>query len=380
MKKISILGSTGSIGKNTLAVSEHLEIEVVGLSAHSNIDLLEQQALKWRPKCIAVFDQQKACELQKRLPEMTVLAGMEGLIAVATIAEADFVVSSIVGARGILPTLKAIEAGKTIGLANKEVLIAAGELMMKAAKKQAVDILPIDSEHSAIFQCLQGECLTGVRRLVLTASGGPFRTHSSEELERITPSSALNHPTWKMGKKVTIDSSTLMNKGLEVIEAKFLFDIPVEKIDVVVHPQSIIHSLVEFIDGSLLSQMGEHDMKIPIQYALTYPKRKKGIVPCFDFEKYSKLEFFSPDLEKFPCLGLAYEAAKEGGTLPCFMNAANEVLVDQFLEGKISWIEIGKKLETLMGSHRALPQESFETLLEVDKEARAMATLHESLR
>ncbi|QVL57411.1 MAG: 1-deoxy-D-xylulose-5-phosphate reductoisomerase [Simkaniaceae bacterium] len=375
MKKISILGSTGSIGKNTLEVAEHLGFEVSALSAHSNIDLLEQQALKWRPKCVAVFDKSKALELQKRLPETVVLAGMEGLIEVATVPEVDLVVSSIVGARGILPTLKAIEAGKTIGLANKEALIAAGELIMSAARKQSVDILPIDSEHSAIFQCLQGESLSGVRRIILTASGGPFRTHSKEEFETITPSSALKHPTWKMGKKVTIDSSTLMNKGLEVIEAKFLFDTAIEKIDVVIHPQSVIHSFVEFIDGSLLSQMGEHDMKIPIQYALTYPERKKGIVPCFDFEKYSKLEFFSPDLEKFPCLRLAYEAAKGGGTLPCFMNAANEVLVDQFLEGKISWIEIGKKLESLMGAHQAFPQESLETLLEVDQEARKMATI-----
>lgn len=375
MKKISILGSTGSIGRSTLEVAEHLGYEVSALSAHSNIDLLEQQFRTWHPKYVAVFDKDKALELQKRLPEAVVLGGMEGLIEVATVPEVDFVVSSIVGAKGILPTLKAIEAGKTIGLANKEVLIAAGELIMSAAKKQAIEILPIDSEHSAIFQCLQGERPEGVRRLVLTASGGPFRTHSQEELDAITPASALKHPTWKMGKKVTIDSSTLMNKGLEVIEAKVLFDIPIEKIDVVIHPQSIIHSLVEFIDGSLLSQMGEHDMKIPIQYALTYPERKKGIVPCFDFEKYSKLEFFSPDWGKFPCLRLAYEAAKSGGTLPCFMNAANEVLVDQFLEGKISWIEIGKKLESLMGAHRAFPQESLETLLEVDQEARKMATI-----
>ena len=376
MKKIAILGSTGSIGKNTLEVAKHLGYEVSALSAHSNIDLLEEQALKWQPKCLAVFDKEKALELQRRLPEMVILAGIEGLIEVATIPEVDLVVSSIVGARGILPTLKAIEAGKTIGLANKEVLIAAGELIMSAAKKQAVDILPVDSEHSAIFQCLQGECFSSMRRLILTASGGPFRTYSMEELEAITPDTALQHPTWKMGKKVTIDSSTLMNKGLEVIEAKFLFDVSLEKIDVVIHPQSIIHSLVEFIDGSLLSQMGEHDMKIPIQYALTYPERKKGIVPCFDFEKYSKLEFFSPDLEKFPCLGLAYEAAEQGGTLPCFMNAANEVLVDQFLEGKISWIEIGKRLESLMGAHQAFPQESFETLLEVDQEARKMAVIY----
>ncbi|MEM8727883.1 MAG: 1-deoxy-D-xylulose-5-phosphate reductoisomerase [Chlamydiota bacterium] len=380
MKKIAILGSTGSIGRNVLAVSEHLGIEVVALAAHSNIDLLEKQARERRPKCIAIFDKRQAVALQKRLPEISVLAGMEGLTAVATIAEADAVISSIVGAKGILPTLKAIEAGKTIGLANKEVLIAAGELMMSSAKKQGVDILPIDSEHSAIFQCLQGECPAGVRRLILTASGGPFKDYSLERLKSITPSAALNHPTWKMGKKVTIDSSTLMNKGLEVIEAKFLFNMPVEKIDVIVHPQSIIHSLVEFIDGSLLSQLGERDMKIPIQYALTYPKREKGIVPCFDFEKYSKLEFSSPNSEKFPCLALAYEAAKRGGTLPCFMNAANEVLVDRFLKGEIGWIEIGKRLETLMGTHRVLPQESFETLLEVDQEARRMATLQESSR
>ena len=374
MKKISILGSTGSIGKNTLEVAKHLGYEVVALSAHSTIDLLEKQVLEWRPKCVAVFDKKKAFELKKRIPEVVVVSGIEGLIEVATLPQVDFVVSAIVGAAGILPTLKAIEAGKTIGLANKEVLIAAGELIMSAAKKQGVNILPIDSEHSAIFQCLQGECSSGINRIILTASGGPFRGRTAEQLEGITPSSALKHPTWKMGKKITIDSSTLMNKGLEVIEAKFLFDVPLEKIDVVVHPQSIVHSFVEFIDGSLLSQLGEHDMKIPIQYALTYPKRKKGIVPCFDFNKYSKLEFFSPEWGKFPCLGLAYEAAKTGGTLPCFMNAANEVLVERFLEGKISWTQIGKKLETLMGAHRSEPQESLDTLFEVDREARKMAT------
>ncbi len=357
-------------------MAEHLGYEVTALSAHSNIDLLQKQAEKWRPSLIAVYDKEKALELQKRLSGISVVSGMEGLIEAATLPQIDFVVSAIVGAKGILPTLKGIEAGKTIGLANKEVLIAAGELIMNGAKKRGVNIFPIDSEHSAIFQCLQGESLSGVNRIILTASGGPFRTFTEKELGSITPSAALKHPTWKMGKKVTIDSSTLMNKGLEVIEAKFLFDIPLEKIDVVIHPQSIIHSFVEFIDGSLLSQLGEHDMKIPIQYALTYPKRKKGIVSCFDFEKYSKLEFFSPEWEKFPCLGLAYEAAKSGGTLPCFMNAANEALVEQFLEGKISWKEIGKKLETLMGAHKNEPQKSLEILFEVDREARKMATTH----
>jgi 1-deoxy-D-xylulose-5-phosphate reductoisomerase len=374
MKRIAILGSTGSIGCSTLDVAKHLGYQVYGIAAHSNIDLLEEQALALNPNCIAVFDETKARELRSRLPEFKIVSGMEGLIEVATLPEVDFLVSAIVGAMGILPTLKGIEAGKTIGLANKEVLIAAGELIMGAAKKQNVEIIPIDSEHSAIFQCLQGECPSGIRKLILTASGGPFLTASEKELEEITPTSALKHPTWSMGKKITIDSSTLMNKGLEVIEAKFLFNVPLEKIDVIIHPQSIVHSLVEFVDGSLLSQMGEHDMKIPIQYAMTYPKREKGIVPCFDFMKYSKLEFFTPEWEKFPCLGLAFEAAKEGGTLPCFMNAANEVLVHRFLEGKIDWIEIGKKLETLMGAHNTQPQENLNVLFEVDEMARSLAT------
>jgi 1-deoxy-D-xylulose-5-phosphate reductoisomerase len=371
LKNIALLGSTGSIGTNTLVVAKHLGLSVVALSAHSNIDRLEEQARAFSPKCIGVFDEEKALELKKRLPGMHVVGGMEGLIEVATHADAEFVVSSIVGAQGILPTLKAIEAGKTIGLANKEVLIAAGELIMESARKQNVQIIPIDSEHSAIFQCLQGECPSGILKIILTASGGPFR--EKENLENVTPNCALKHPNWTMGKKVTIDSSTLMNKGLEVIEAKFLFDVPLEKIEVVIHPQSLIHSFVEFVDGSLLAQMGEHDMKIPIQYALTYPKRRKGIVPCFDFLKYSKLEFCMPDWEKFPCLGLAFEAGRIGGTLPCFMNAANEILVERFLTHQIRWIDIGKKLEKLMTKHQSGPQENLEVLFEVDHSAREMA-------
>ncbi|MCB1107088.1 MAG: 1-deoxy-D-xylulose-5-phosphate reductoisomerase [Chlamydiia bacterium] len=375
MKRITILGSTGSIGKNTLEVARHLGYQVVGLAAHSNIDLLEKQAREFLPECVAVFNEEKGKELQKRLPEFRVVCGLEGLEEVATLPSADFLVSAIVGTQGLIPTLKGIKEGKSVGLANKEVLVAAGELIMEAAKKQNVSVLPIDSEHSAIFQCLQGECPSGIHKIILTASGGPFRDIDPEKLLSITPKEALNHPTWSMGKKITIDSSTLMNKGLEVIEAKILFDVPLEKIDVVIHPQSLVHSFVEFVDGSLLSQMGVHDMKIPIQYALTYPTRKKGIAPCFDFQKYSKLEFFTPDWEKFPCLGLAFEAAKEGGTLPCFMNGANEVLVHRFLDGSIRWIDIGKKLETLMGAHRTRSQESLDALLDVDAEARSLATI-----
>lgn len=373
MKKIAVLGSTGSIGRNTLAVIEHLGFEVGALAAHSNITLLEEQAKIFQPECIAVFDPEKAAILQKRLSSFHIVSGMEGLIEAATLPSLDMAIVAVVGATGILPTLKAIEAGKTIGLANKETLVAAGELIMTTAKKHNVLILPIDSEHSAIFQCLQGERQHAVRRLILTASGGPFRALTEEELMHVTPQCALKHPTWVMGRKVTIDCSTLMNKGLEVIEAKFLFNIPLEQIDVVVHPQSIIHSFVEFVDGSLLAQLGEQDMKIPIQYALTYPERKKGITPCFDFEKYSKLEFFTPQRNKFPCLDLAYEAGRIGGTLPCFMNAANEVLVDRFLEGEIGWIEIGKKLETLMHAHHSQPQVDLELLFQVDQEARQRA-------
>ena len=364
MKRIAILGSTGSIGRDALEVAKHLGCEIVALAAHSDIDLLEEQAL---------YDEAKARELQRRLPGVRVVSGQTGLIEVATHEEADFLISAIVGMAGLVPTLKGIEAGKTVGLANKEALVAAGELMMEAAKKSGTQILPIDSEHSAIFQCLQGERLSDIKRIILTASGGPFLNFSEEQLKKVSVRDALNHPTWKMGKKISVDSSTLMNKGLEVIEASLLFSLPIDAIEVVIHPQSLVHSFVECIDGSLLAQMGVHDMKGPIQYALTYPNREKGIVSCIDFTKYSKLEFFPPEWKKFPCLGLAYEAAKTGGTLPCFMNGANEVLVERFLAGELHWNEIGKKLERLLSAHRSVTQESLEMLLEVDKEARTLA-------
>lgn len=374
MKKISILGSTGSIGRNTLEVAKHLigYISVEALAAKSNIDLLEAQAKTFNPKLLAVYDKEKALELQKRLPHIPVLGGMDGLISVSTFNSADFIVSAIVGAQGILPTLRAIESGKTIGLANKEVLVAAGELITEAAKKHKTPIIPIDSEHSAIFQCLSGEKKERVRNLILTASGGPFFNSSIEEMEGVTPESALKHPSWKMGPKVTIDSATLMNKGLEIIEAHYLFNIPLSQIQVIVHPQSLVHSFVEFIDGSLMAQIGEPDMKGPIQYAMTYPDRKKGMGPPFNFLKQNIFEFFQPNKEKFPCLQLALEAAKIGGTLPCFMNAANEVLVSRFLKGQIGFLEIGKRLERLMEKHTVLSANNLETLFAVDKAAREL--------
>lgn len=369
------MGSTGSIGESTLKVAAHLpkQVSVVALAAHSNIDRLEQQARQFQPKLLAVYEPDQAQILQKRLPDIPVLAGMEGLKAVATHDSVNFVVSAIVGAQGIRPTLSAIEAGKSVGLANKEALIAAGDLIMKRVREKGVSLIPIDSEHSAIFQCLNGEDVASVRRLVLTASGGPFRQYSDAQIEQITPTCALKHPNWNMGKKVTIDCSTLMNKGLEVIEAHHLFGVSLQQIDVIVHPQSLVHSFVEFVDGSLLAQMAEHDMVIPIQYALTSPKREKGMTPCFDFLKYSKLEFYPPDHNRFPCLELAFEAAKQGGSLPCYMNGVNEVLVERFLKGAITWKEIGKKLERLMERHQVCPIDHLETVFAVDQEARKEA-------
>lgn len=375
MKKIAILGSTGSIGTSALQIARHLknDIQVMALAAKSNIDLLEQQANEFHPEIIAVFDKDKAQLLQKRLPKIEVVGGMEGLEAVSSYAKADFVISALAGTIGLIPTLTAIKARKNVGLANKEALVSGGALVMSLAKANNVSIIPIDSEHSAIFQCLNGEETKSIQRLILTSSGGPFREHSKEQLKNISVDQALNHPTWTMGPKVTIDSSTLMNKGLEVIEAHWLFNIPVDKIDVVIHPQSIIHSFVEFIDGSMLSQMSEPTMIIPIQYALTYPKRYPGMIRPFDFSKNSTLQFFKPDTEKFICLRLAYDAVKEGGTLPCYMNAANEVLVNRFLSKQLNWNEIGQKLELLMNRHNSKAVNSVDDILHIDILARQEA-------
>lgn len=375
MKKIAILGSTGSIGESTLRVIRHLkkEFTVTALAAKSNIDLLESQAKEFQPQLIAVFDEDKALELKKRLPNIKVVAGMDGLKEVAAQSSADFVVSAMSGTLGLVPTVAAIQAGKNIGLANKEALVSGGALVMRLAKEKGIQLLPIDSEHSAIFQCLNGEKQAEVNRIIITASGGPFRNFTTEQLASVTVDQALCHPTWKMGPKVTIDSSTLMNKGLEVIEAHWLFNMPIEKIEVIVHPQSIIHSMVEYTDGSIIAQMGEPSMIVPIQYALTYPHRRPGLLPKFDFIKNNTLQFYPPDLLKFPCLRLAFEAIKKGGSLSCYMNAANEILVHQCLARKISWQDIPRKLEALMSNHSITPINSLQDALAIDALARQEA-------
>ncbi|MCH9630266.1 MAG: 1-deoxy-D-xylulose 5-phosphate reductoisomerase [Chlamydiia bacterium] len=376
-KRLIILGSTGSIGESTLRVvrCHSSSFKVVALAAQSNIEKLSLQIKEFSPKIVAVYNKDKAKELQKLFPDVKIVGGLDGVSEVASYKEADLCVSAISGTMGILPTFAAITAGHDIALANKEVLVSAGSLITSHAKKKGVKLLPIDSEQSAIFQCLEGSKTADVLKLILTASGGPFFNTSYEQMKKISIKEALNHPTWNMGAKNTIDSSTLMNKGLEVIEAYHLFDIPLSQIEVVVHPQSLIHSFVEFVDGSLLAQVAENQMVIPIQYAMTYPERKKGLVKPFDFRKFNKFEFFPPDDKKFTCLSLAYHAAKTGGSMPCFMNAANEILVERFLKGQISWLEIGKKLEKLLISHTIEDGLKLETLTLVDKQAREEAKL-----
>lgn len=379
MKKLAILGSTGSIGKSTLQIVSHLpeDFKVVALSAHSNLDLLEEQILEYKPEIVCITDEKKALEFKKRAlihnRGVKLVAGKEGLDEVASYQTADMVVMAIVGLAALGPTLAAIKCGKQIALASKEVLVSAGSLVMNLAKKNNVSIIPIDSEHSAIFQCLEGRDPQTIRRVVLTASGGPFRQFSEEQLSKVTLEQALNHPTWKMGPKVTVDSSTLMNKGLEVIEAHYLFDIPAEKLEVVIHPQSVVHSLVEFIDGSMLCQMSEPNMIFPIQYALTYPGRKQGLFAPFDFIKNSRLEFYPPDDKKFPSLAFASKSLKLGKSLPCYLNAANEVLVERFLNREFSWMEIGKKMAKLLEAHQPIPATSLESVLEIDALARSQA-------
>ncbi len=374
-KQIAVLGSTGSIGRNTLNVVRSFpqEMEIKALAVKSNIALLEEQIREFHPEIVAVYEEEKARALKKIFPNLKIVSGMEGLYEVASHSSVNYVVSAMTGSIGILPTAQAIKAGKTIGLANKEVLVSAGSYIMQLAKDHKVDIIPIDSEHSAIFQCLQGNSLKSVKRLILTASGGPFLHTPYEELSSITLDKALAHPTWQMGSKVTIDSSTLMNKGFEVIEAHFLFDIPLDKIDVVIHPQSLIHSFVEYIDGSCLAQMSEPTMMIPIQYALTYPERRESLVAPFDFTKTFSLHFLPPDVKKFRCLALAFEALAKGGSAPCYLNAANEELVGRFCQKEIGWHEIGEKLERLLHKHTVQHLSDLELLLEIDDEARKEA-------
>jgi len=371
-KNIAILGSTGSIGKQTLDVARNLNIEVSGLTANTNIELLEEQAREFRPKMIAVGNEKLARKLESRLRGLgiQVLSGVEGISKIASIDSVDTVVSAIVGIAGLIPTLKAIEHGKNIALANKETLVTAGELVIAKAREKGVKILPIDSEHSAIFQCIEGNRPSQVNNIILTASGGPFRGKSIDELEYASVQEALNHPNWNMGKKITIDSATLMNKGLEIIEAKWLFGVPEEKIKVVIHPQSMIHSMVEYVDGSIIAQLGAPDMRIAIQYALTYPERLPNNFSRLDLLKVGQLTFESPDYKAFPCLKLAIEALKTGGTMPTVLNAANEVAVSMFLEEKIGFMEIPQIIEEIMDKHEVNISPSLDDIIEVDMWAR----------
>lgn len=374
-KKLAILGSTGSIGKNALKIVDHLdgEFEVVALAAKTNIDLLEQQALRYRPHFVAVWDKAQAALLQKRLPHLPVLAGEEGVVEVATYSANELLLSAMCSFDGVLPTLKAIEAGIDIALANKEVLVSAGALVKYLVAKHGAKLIPVDSEHTAIYQCLVGENPADVHRILLTASGGPFREVPLERLATMDVTDALKHPNYAMGAKVTIDSSTLMNKGLEMIEAHYLYDVPIERIEVVVHPQQVIHSMVEFVDGSILAQMGDPTMLLPIQYALTHPKRMKNLCQRFNIFNYPVLEFLPPNLTKFRCLHLAYESLRVGGSMPCFMNAANEILVSRFLNKEIGWMEISTKLDTLMQRHELASISAYDELFAIDQQARYLA-------
>jgi 1-deoxy-D-xylulose-5-phosphate reductoisomerase len=383
MKSISILGSTGSIGCNTLTVVEHLknEFRVVALGAGQNTEKLAEQIAKFQPEIVAVKDESSAEDLSRRLAEFKIkapeiLVGEPGLIAVATHEAAETVVSATVGAVGFVPTLRALEAGKTVALANKETFVMAGELMTKAARENKAEILPVDSEHNAIHQCLRGERRSEVKRLILTASGGPFRAKSKQAIENATIEEALNHPNWKMGAKNTIDSATLMNKGLEVIEASRLFDFTADEIAVLVHPQSIVHSFVELIDGSIIAQLGVTDMKHAIQYALTYPTRKQNCLPPLDFAQLAQLTFEEPDTEKFPCLALAYKALKIGGTMTTALNAANEIAVQAFLDNKIRLSDVPQIIEGVMNEHKSQPAMSLEIVLETDAWARKQAIMN----
>ncbi len=374
-KKIVVLGCTGSIGTQTLEVAAELGYEVLGLSAGSNIDLLEKQVLEFKPEVVSVRDDKAAEELEKRLKSSAtrVLSGEEGAIHVAEMDGADVVVSAIVGIAGLKPTLAAIRKGRTVALANKETLVAAGVLVTREAKESGAVIIPVDSEHSAIFQCLQGNRREQVEKLILTASGGPFRGMTRQELEKVTVEQALAHPNWNMGNKITIDSATLMNKGLEVIEARWLFDLPPEKIQVLVHPQSIVHSAVEYVDGSVIAQLALPDMRLPIQYALTWPDRLANSFSRLDLLRCSQLTFEEPDTDTFPCLRLAFEALAAGGTMPAVMNAANETAVELFLSRRNKFHHIPRIIDTVMSAHSPVENPDLEDIEKADSWARTQA-------
>ena len=376
MKKVLVLGSTGSIGVNTLNVIRNFpdKFSVAALTINTRIDLLEPQIYEFKPPVVVVKDEKLASELRKKLTvKCEVLSGIEGLIYVAANLDYDILLGAMVGFAGLAPTLEAIKHGKRIALANKETLVVGGELVTELCEKYNAELIPVDSEHSAIYQCLVGEDIHSVQKIILTASGGPFLHLNKEELKNVTVKEALNHPTWKMGNKVTIDSASMMNKGLEVIEAHWLFGLPKEKIEVAIHPQSIIHSMVEFIDGSIKAQMGLPDMKLPIQYALGYPERLKSKFQKTCLPDIKTLTFFSPDLQKFECLKLAYQVLNDGGTAPCVLNAANEVAVDRFLNGDIKFSYIPTLINKTLDKIENHKSPDVETIFECDKLARDLA-------
>lgn len=377
MKSIVILGSTGSIGTNTLDIVERFpdEFRVVGLTAGNNDEALEHQIRRYKPRAVALSNESAAAKLRARCGALPVeiMSGQEGLVTVASLPEADLVVSAIVGGAGLLPTLSAIRSKKHVALANKEPMVMAGKLMQEEARRHNVKIFPVDSEHSAIFQSLEGHRLEDVRRLILTASGGALWTMTKEQMHDVTPERALQHPNWKMGAKITIDSATLMNKGLEVVEARWLFDIPESRIDVMIHRESIIHSLVEYEDRSMIAQLGLPDMRTPISYAMRYPERLPLDLPSLDLTEIGTLTFCKPDHDRFPCLSLGYESLRVGGTMPAIMNAANEVAVEAFLQGGIRFTDISDIIRSTMKAHTARPVESVEVALEVDRWARNKA-------
>ena len=377
MKQIAILGSTGSIGTQTLdVVRQHpTEFGVYALTAHRSVELLIEQALEFNPAVVCIADESCYPRLREALSDLPiqVMAGERALEELVTMPEIDVVVAAMVGYAGLPPTIAAIKAKKTIALANKETLVVAGEIICRLAQRHKVSILPVDSEHSAIFQSLVGEDMDSIEKLLLTASGGPFRTFSLEQMQHVTATQALQHPNWEMGAKITIDSASMMNKGFEVIEARWLFDIPVEKIQVLVHPQSVVHSAVQFVDGSVKAQLGTPDMRMPIQYALTYPKRWQSDVPRLDLFANSQLTFEAPDMDRFPNLALAYEAINRGGNTPCVLNAANEVVNLAFRNGKCAFLQMSDVIAQTMTKTTFIVEPTYEDYVQTDKEARRIA-------
>ena len=378
MRNLAILGSTGSIGASTLAVvdAHPTRLRVVGLAAGENAAVMAEQVRRYRPEVVAMATEQAASEVRKACAGMTAtrfMGGPDGLATVATHASAETVICASSGTAGLEAVIAAIDAGKRVAIANKEVLVMAGAIVTEAARRRGVDILPVDSEHNALHQCMHGRTPAEVRRLILTASGGPFRDHAPSALDRVGPDDALRHPTWQMGKKITVDSATLMNKGLEVIEAHWLFGVPADRIDVVIHPQSIVHSLVELNDGSMIAQLSVTDMRLPIQYACSYPDRWDGRVPSLDLTRAGRLDFQAPDLDRFPCLRLAYQALEAGGTLPAVLNAANEVAVEAFLDGALAFTAIPRVIEEVMRAHAVQDATSIQVVRCADAWAREHA-------